>query len=413
MLETISAKDRDILRSLACKQAEYAEQSWNKQLESEWRRHRRFEKGRPMVSLEIGGFREEVYGPRLRCESPKAREMERQLLSAFLNHELFEDDKVVPGYFGVKWDTWFTLFHIPVVKEFAENSMGHHFVPQIQDLEDDWEKLLPSCYGVNRESTMQKKELAEQIFGDILPVKLDMPCLCAVPTQDIIHLMGMENFMFALYDYPELVKEMMERVADDYIAYFRWMEQEQLLLPTTGCQWLGQGSFCYTDELPSNPTPVRTQDVWGFMDSQETVGISHAMYEEFIFPCYKKIAGVMGLLSYGCCEPVDGIWETCLSTLPNLRNVSVSAWCDEKKMGEYLAGKKVVFHRKPSANFLSASETLDEPALRKHFRATLEAARGCQLEIVQRDILTMHHNMEKGRRYIEILRDEIEKHWII
>ena len=82
-------------------------------------------------------------------------------------------------------------------------------------------------------------------------------------------------------------------------------------------------------------------------------------------------------------------------------------------MGEYLAGKKVVFHRKPSANFLSASETLDEPALRKHFRATLEAARGCQLEIVQRDILTMHHNMEKGRRYIEILRDEIEKHWVI
>lgn len=41
------------------------------------------------------------------------------------------------------------------------------------------------------------------------------------------------------------------------------------------------------------------------MDFQETVGISLEMFEEFIFPCYKKISESYGLLSYGCCEPVD------------------------------------------------------------------------------------------------------------
>ena len=43
------------------------------------------------------------------------------------------------------------------------------------------------------------------------------------------------------------------------------------------------------------------------MDSQETVSISPDMYGEFIFPYYKKVAERYGLLSYGCCEPVDPV----------------------------------------------------------------------------------------------------------
>ena len=40
-------------------------------------------------------------------------------------------------------------------------------------------------------------------------------------TQKLVHFMSMENMMFNMYDYPELFKEMMDRIANDTLAYYR------------------------------------------------------------------------------------------------------------------------------------------------------------------------------------------------
>lgn len=407
----ISLREREILRELAQKQAEYANLDRNKRLKSEWYRHRSFEKGRPMVVLEIGGFRDEVYLPRMRCESPLARQIECRLLSLFLRQEIYQDDSVVPDYFPVYYHTWFHLFGHEVKKVNAAEGIGHRFEHVIEDLEEDYEKLGNSAYGVDMESSLYMKQAAEEAFGDILPVKWTMNALYAVPTQDIIHLMGLENFIYAMYDYPDLVKEMMTRAADDYISYFKWIQDEKLLLPTAGDEFLAQGTYCFSKELPDKKEELTLKDVWGYLDSQESSSISPDMYGEFIFPAYQKIAHAYGLLSYGCCEPVHPIWEKYLSHLGNLRNVSVSAWCDVDYMGERLRGKKVIFQRKPSANFLSVNVDLPEEEVRKYMKETICAAKGCQLEITQRDVLTIHHNEKKLTRYVEIIREEIEKNW--
>jgi hypothetical protein len=190
------------------------------------------------------------------------------------------------------------------------------------------------------------------------------------------------------------------------------LEKEQLILPTVGGEGLGQGTFCYTEDLPGydifERRPLKTKDVWGYMDSQETVGISPDMFEEFIFPYYKKIADKFGLLSYGCCEPVHSIWENCLSRLDNLRKISISPWCNEEYMGEQLRGKKIIYHRKPSPNYLGVGKELDEHALRQHIKKTVKAARGCNLEITQRDVYTVNNSIDKVKRYVEIIREECE-----
>lgn len=80
-------------------------------------------------------------------------------------------------------------------------------------------------------------------------------------------------------------------------------------------------------------------------------------------------------------------------------------------MGERLRGSKVIYHRKPSPNFLGVDETLNEEAFREHIRKSLSAARGCKMEITQRDVYTIHHNIPKARRFVEIIRQEIENHW--
>ena len=80
-------------------------------------------------------------------------------------------------------------------------------------------------------------------------------------------------------------------------------------------------------------------------------------------------------------------------------------------MAERLRGKRIIFHRKPSPNFLGVDKQLDEQAFREHIRNTLTAAKGCTLEITQRDVYTIHNDEEKAKCYVAIIREEIENHW--
>lgn len=412
---TIDPKDRLILRDLAKKQYAFSQEERNLKRIEEWTAHNSLKGKRPMIHLELKTFAQEVIPGRLKCKGAFARTIEAALYSHFLNQELFDDDRVTPDHYPLAYDQHFTLFHIPIHKHNAKNSLGHEFASVVEDLEEDYDKLEKSDFGVDIESTMAKKQVLEETFGDILPVRLKTDCLYCVPTQMVVHFMKMENMMYNIYDYPDLFKEMMSRIADDTLSYYRMLEEKHLILPTVKGEYLGQGSWCYNDELPgeeeAHRRPLTTKDVWGFMDSQETVGLSPAMYEEFIFPCYERISSQFGLLSYGCCEPVHPIWDNCLSKLKNLRKVSVSPWCDEEYMGERLQGSTVIYHRKPSPNYLGIGTVLDEDAVRKSLRRTLQAAKGCKLEITQRDVYTINNDIPKARRYVDIIKEEVENHW--
>jgi len=133
------------------------------------------------------------------------------------------------------------------------------------------------------------------------------------------------------------------------------------------------------------------------------------MFEEFIWPYYKEIAERMGLISYGCCEPVQNIWHL-FKTLPNLRKISISPWCDEAAMAEQLQGTNVIYHRKPTSTFLGVGTNLDEEAFCKYMTETKALTGGLTVEITQRDIYTINNDMAKVRRYIEIIRDVFDSH---
>ena len=86
--------------------------------------------------------------------------------------------------------------------------------------------------------------------------------------------------------------------------------------------------------------------MWGFCESQETVGVSPEMVGEFVVPYQKPIMERFGLSCYGCCEPLDPRWYL-LKDIKGLTRVSVSPWADVNRMAEYL-GKEFVYSRKPS-----------------------------------------------------------------
>ncbi|MDL2293329.1 hypothetical protein LJC60_01710 [Ruminococcaceae bacterium OttesenSCG-928-D13] len=49
--------------------------------------------------------------------------------------------------------------------------------------------------------------------------------------------------------------------------------------------------------------------------------------------------------------------------------------------------------------------------MRAHIAATAKAATGCTLEVTQRDVYTVGGDAQKVVRYVQIIREELEKGW--
>jgi len=195
-----------------------------------------------------------------------------------------------------------------------------------------------------------------------------------------------------------------------YEDYYDFLEAEGLLLPTCGTSPIAQESFAFNSELPADCV-TKTTECWGFLESQETTAVSPEVYGEFVYPYQDRLVRRYGLLSYGCCERVDALWTDYLSKWTNLRKLSVSPFNNEPQIGEYLRGSKVVYYSKPRAELVTAPGPLDEDALRTYFKGVCEAASGCLFEIAQREVLTLYGDAERGRRYVEIAKECVERYW--
>ena len=407
-------KDIQRLRELAKHQLDLANSPKNLECVALWKRHNAFCGEKPPIHIETDSFFNECITPRLVCEDPFARQLEFELIQSFINHEEFDDDKPIAPYFQLPYDFWFHPFGYEIKEDVELRSdgteMGRKLHSILEDLEDEADKLdRPSDYGIDVDGTLKKQERIQDIFGDILDVRLVWNSFYVAPTYHVLSLMGMENMLINMFDYPELFADVMDRLADHFIAHFKEMEQLGVLRQNHGFERLFQGSYCFWEE-DEIEGPVRTNDMWLFMDSQETLGISPSMFHDLIMPSYRKIAEQFARLSYGCCEPVCRFWDD-IRTLPNLKKVSVSAWCDENYMAEQLRGKPVIYHRKPDATFLGVEAPLDEEGFRQHIEKTIKTAHGCHLEITQRDVYLINKDVNRVHRYVQIIREAIDKYW--
>ena len=411
-MEKITPKDRERLRSLAHRQMELAHSAENERIMKMWKALEAGRRETPTVRLLFSNFTDEVITPYMECEGETARNMEWRFLWNMVGRELFGDDTPTAPFYQVGWHTWAQPFglspHFTRAKDKADK--GFHIEPLICDLEEDFDKLWGGSFGVDREGTRAELELTNEIFGDILPVKMTMGCLGGSITNPLIALMGMENYYLSMYDCPDKLHELMDRATSFYEAYYDFLEREKLLLPTTGFAPLAQESYCFTNELPEENVTKTTQ-CWGFLESQETTAVSPETYGEFAWEYMDRLVKRYGLLSYGCCERVDALWEGYLSKWKNLRKLSVSPFNNEPQIGEYLRGTNVVYYSKPRAEFVTNPGPLDEDALRKYFKMVCESASGCLFEMAQREVGTIYGDVQRGRRYVEIAKECVEQYW--
>ena len=123
-----------------------------------------------MIRIELGTFEHEILPGLMQCEGEYARMMERNLRKPMVNFTMFEDDELVPDYYGVSVGYTFTPFGLPVKRQ-ETDGLGHHFIPYLHDLEEDEHLLGKSTWTFHEDDAAMHEALAQDIFGDILPVR--------------------------------------------------------------------------------------------------------------------------------------------------------------------------------------------------------------------------------------------------
>ncbi|GIV19586.1 MAG: hypothetical protein KatS3mg023_1337 [Armatimonadota bacterium] len=407
---SVSQRDRQVLRELAKQVADLAARPVEAEKRELWYRHNALEPTRPLVFCDPeNGWNEILTPDKLQCEGGLARGWEWHLRRELFWGEQMRDDKVIEPYFNVGHVYTETDWGLRETRIGGEGGGAWRWEAPLRSY-DDMDKLRFPQIRVDYEATEELLQLAQETLGDILHVRLKTTWWWSFGmTQTLVYLRGLEQIMYDMVDCPDNVHRLMAFLRDGHAARIDFLEKNGLLYLNNDGSYVGSGGFGWTHELPQPDFygHVRTIDMWGFAESQETVGISPEMFEEFIFPYQLSLLERFGLNCYGCCEPLDSRWHV-VERFPRLRRVSMSPWVNVEVMAERL-GNRYIFSWKPHPGVLAA-DTFDEDFVRQTLRRGLRALRknDCRVEMIMKDCHTIRHDPQRVIRWVQIAKEEAE-----
>jgi hypothetical protein len=406
----MSPADRSWLRRLGERVAAIAATPRMTELRRLWTRHNRLEKPRPLLFCDPeNGWNEIITDTQMRCRGKLARRWEMDLRKEIFWGESMGDDKPVEPYFDVPYtvspDDW------GLQATYHKTAASGSFVWEgaVKDYDADLKKLHSPQFAIDTETTQGCLAIAQEVLGDLLTVRLKGAWWWSLGlTLPAATLRGLQNMLCDFIENPQGLKELLSILSRGYLDKLDRLEAEGLLSLNNDGTYVGSGGFGFSDELPQKDFrgPVRARDLWGFCESQETLHVSPAMYEEFIFPFEKPIMDRFGMTCYGCCEPLHARWHV-VRRHHALRRVSCSPWVNVEKMADFL-GNKYIFSFKPNPAALAVPEP-DWQAVRSGLREILEKTRGCVVEVIMKDNHSLAHRPENVVEWCRIAREETER----
>ena len=406
----ISPPDREILRSVAARVAELAalpEQGAKRDL---WYRHNALEPTRPVIFCDPeGGWQEIIPESDLACEGDRARQWELRLRKEIFWGDSMGDDRVIEPYWDVGWAGERSDWGIQEVRDESSVEKGAYRIVASLPSYDDLDKLHTPQITIDRKATDRKLAEAREIFDGLLKVRHRGGWWWSLGmTWDVIKLRGIEQYMFDMYDEPDNLHRLMSILSKGSLRMLDHLEAENLLSLNNDDTYVGSGGFGYTDELPQKDFDgqhVRPMDMWGFCESQETVGVSPQLFEEFVFQYQLPIMERFGINCYGCCEPIDKRWHV-VKRFPRLRRVSCSAWVNTPDMAEQL-GDRYIYSMKPNPADLAVPR-MNEDRVRADLREAFRQTRDCRVECIMKDCHTIGNNPDNVIRWSRIAREEAQ-----
>lgn len=415
---TVSPKDRERLRTLASQWMQIASSEDISTKKIQWRALRDLKPIRPMILFEtfsVSGF---VTDQDLLCEDEILKNIEKTFVYGIRQYQDVKDDIVLEKYFRLPWRVIRSDYGVKIVEHHAADSMGYVSNFPIQT-PDDLPKLKNRTFHVDREGTLGLKQALEDIFGDILPVRIGnfdnfFADVGFNPftgnnfigvTMDAFKLTGNDNLMLWPYDTPEAMHSLMRFLTDDRLRFYHWMKDEGLLDFNSDNQFAGPSGYGYVSSLPQvgEARVPEFKDLWVWPESQETTMVSPQIFDEFYLKYIAEVANMFGLSYYGCCEALDDRFAQVKKALPNLRTVSVSGWNNFERIAEQM-GKDYVYCRKPTPSFISNKPNWE--LIEKDLKDTYEATKrnGCPVELVVRDVYDIQGDMGRIGDWVRLAR---------
>ncbi|MBN1351876.1 hypothetical protein JXJ21_20890 [candidate division KSB1 bacterium] len=406
---TFSQAEKDHLRSLAGTVAELSVQPIESEKRDLWLRHNMLQSTRPLVFCDPeGSWREIVPDESLQCENTFARDWEFNLRAKIFRGKEMRDDRTIDPYFDVSHVRTGYDWGLEAKIIGAGRGNAYRWDPPVKT-EADIAKLHFPTFKIDTAGTERLAEIAEEIFGDLLSVRIKSSWWWSLGmTNYLVNLRGLDQILFDMLDNPQILHAIMSVLSSGFMALLDALTERKLLSLNCDGSYVGSGGFGWTDELPQADFDgtVRPCDMWGFAESQETVGVSQDMFEEFVLRYQLPILSRFGLNCYGCCEPVDDRWEA-VKKVPNLRRISVSPWSKPEKMAAYL-GQQYIYSMKPNPSDL-AMDNFDEARIRQKMRNEFQTTRNCIVEAIMKDTHTIRNDPTRVIRWVQITKEEAEK----
>jgi hypothetical protein len=412
----VTDEDKAVLRELGKRKAEIAALPVQQEKISMWKTLNTLGDTRPMVWInEIPWHEMDVNDElKLTTSTDFARFLETRLRRTLYQWKHMPADLIVeptlPCYYKIH-DTGFQISEDVDIALTDDNSdvYSRKFHRQITDY-DDIAKIKMPVVSHDERATREKFECMVDIFDGILTVeKRGMPGFWFAPWDELIRWWGVQDAMYDLVDRPDLIHRVMERLTDAYLTGLDQYE-EQNLLSLNNCNYrIGSGGLGYTDTLPQEDftgEKVRTGDMWGCGAAQIFSSVSPEMHLEFALQYEIRWMKRYGLNYYGCCEPLDQKIDI-LSTIPNLRKISMSPWVDLERASSRM-GRDYVISWKPNPDIFVGGKW-DADRLRKDLADNLKVLKGNVVEIIMKDISSLEYEPQRLWEWARIAVEESEK----
>lgn len=406
----ITEGDRSILRALAEQVYSLSQRPGEQEKKWLWTAHNDLKTHYPVIFIDPeNGWGEIIPQASLCCRDDLARAWEMKLRKQVHWGTVLRDDRVISDSFEVPYAYGDTGWGLKVNRVGGGHGGAYKAESVLADYERDFPRLRFPEIQVDYEQSAALLDMAEQVFEGVMPVRRYNAWWWSLGlTWSYIDLRGFEEFLCDFMLEPEYLHKTMDFLCQGTLDRIDRLERDGLLHQNTGNDYVGSGGFGFTEDiLPVPPgQKVTTADMWGFVESQETVAVSPDNYAEFILPYHKRLAERFALNCCCCCEPYDTRWQY-LKQLPNLRRISCSPW-SKRERTEELLGDRYVASIKLSPTPL-ASMHMDEDLVRSQLREALEASVNCVPELIMKDNNTLGGNPRNASRWVEIAREEIAR----
>jgi len=409
--QTVSAKDRALLRDLAKRVAEIAALPIQQERIRLWKALNALRPERPLVAIYPENAWNELVPPStLQCERG-LRGWEMMLRRTIYQHEHIPDDRPLHGDVLVRWEAWPGGIGLSptTLRPTGDGPQAVKWNPPVKCMADT-EKLHVSEVSINREVTERIATQARDLFGDTLNVRIwgGQP-FWSVGISQLIYLRGLQEAMLDMYTQPELLHRILAVLRDNQMHFMDVIEKENILSLNNDVTrieyFMGSGHEGWTDELPADDFTgrVRWKDMWGLGEMQEFSGVGPDQFYEFSLQYQLPMLHRFGLVDYGCCEPLDKMYDMLIREIPKLRRLSVTSPYASKQVAAEKLGNRFVFSWKPNPTPI-ATAAVDWDWVEKDIRETLDVGRGCCLEMIMKSTETIGNDPERVTRWVELAR---------